>query len=315
MKKNRYLELIRGYAIVGVLIALVVLFSILSDRFLTAGNLFNIARQVAMLGISSVGMACVILTAGIDLSVGSVMGIINIVAALLMTRMGVPILPAILISLLIAIAIGTINGVLVAYVRVPALIATLGSMAILRGLSYILCDGLPVWGLPEGFKTIGHGYVGPVPIPVIIMIIIFIVGWIFLNWTRTGRYIYGLGGNIEAVRLCGVPTAKVQVLVFIISAFLTGIAAVIMLSRINSGRPNLGSGYELDVITAVVLGGISITGGRGSIFGVFIGVLIIGVLANGMILLDISEYYQQVIRGAVLLMAVISDTAVKRNKA
>jgi ribose transport system permease protein len=307
-------DVIKKYAIVVVLLLLVVLFSILNNRFLTSQNLFIIARQVAMLGISAVGMSCVILTAGIDLSVGSIMGISNIIGALFMAEIGMPVLPAICITLSITILIGFISGILVAYVKVPALITTLAMMTILRGLTFILSNGLPVWGLPEGFKTLGQGYLGIVPIPVLIMVIIFIIGWIFLNRTKTGRYIYGLGGSREAVRLSGVSIERIEVLVFIICSLLTGIAGIIMLSRINTGRPNMGTGYELDVITAVVLGGVSIMGGSGSIFGVFIGVLIIGVLANGMILLDVSEYYQQITKGVVLLLAVIFDTMAKRSK-
>ena len=312
--KKQYFVVLKRYAIVGVLLVLIALFAILNDRFLTSNNLLNIARQVAMLGISSVGMACVILTTGIDLSVGSMMGISNIIAALLMAELGMPILPAICITLFVSALIGFISGILVAYVKVPALITTLGMMTILRGLAFILCNGLPVWGLPEGYKIIGQGYVGRIPIPVIIMAVIFIVGWVFLNRTKTGRYIYGLGGNREAVRLSGVHTARIEVLVFTICAFLSGVAGIIMLSRINAGRPGLGTGYELDVITAVVLGGVSIMGGRGSIFGVFIGVLIIGVLSNGLILIDVSEFYQQIVKGVVLLVAVIFDTMAKRNK-
>ena len=311
--KKQYFAVLKRYAIVGVLLVLITLFAILNYRFSTSNNLLNIARQVAMLGISSVGMAFVILTTGIDLSVGSMMGISNIIGALLMAELGMPILPAICITLLISAVIGFISGILVAYVKVPALITTLGMMTILRGLAFILCDGLPVWGLPEGFKTIGQGYVGRVPIPVIIMIVIFIVGWVFLNRTKTGRYIYGLGGNREAVRLSGVHIARIEVLVFTICALLSGIAGIIMLSRINAGRPGLGMGYELDVITAVVLGGVSIMGGAGSIFGVFIGVLIIGVLSNGLILINVSEFYQQIIKGVVLLLAVIFDTMAKRS--
>lgn len=312
--KKQYFAVLKRYAIIGVLLVLIALFAILNDRFLTISNLFNIARQVAMLGISAVGMTCVILTAGIDLSVGSMMGISNIVGALLMAKLGMPILPAIFITLLITAVFGLINGVLVAYVKVPALITTLGMMTILRGLSYILSDGLPVWGLPEGFRIIGQGYIGRIPIPVIIMLVIFIVGWVFLNRTKTGRYIYGLGGNREAVRLSGVHTERMEVIVFVICAVLTGIAGIIMLSRINTGRPNIGMGYELDVITAVVLGGVSIMGGKGSIFGVLIGVLIIGVLSNGLILIDVSEFYQQIIKGVVLLLAVIFDITAKRSR-
>ena len=309
----KHLIALKKFAIVGVLLILISLFTTLSDKFLTYQNLLIIIRQVAMLGISAVGMTCVILTAGIDLSVGSMMAISNIIAAQLMAKVGMPIFPAICITLLITAVIGLISGIFVAYVKVPALITTLSMMTLLRGFSYILCNGLPVWGLPETFKKIGQGYLGVIPIPVIIMLCIFFIGWVFLNRTKIGRYIYGLGGNREAVRLSGVYTARIEVLVFVISAFLTGIAGIIMLSRINAGRPNIGLGYELDVITAVVLGGVSIMGGAGSILGVLVGVLIIGILSNGMVLIDISEYYQQITKGVVLLLAVIFDTMAKRK--
>ncbi len=311
---NQYKIFLKRYAIVGVLLAIVLFFTIASESFLTAGNLLNVTRQVAMLGISAVGMTCVILTSGIDLSVGSVMAITNVAGSMLMVNAGMPIFPAVVITLLIAASIGLINGLLVAYVGVPALITTLAMMTILRGLSFVLCEGMPVWGLPESFKVLGQGYVGAIPIPVIVMLCIFIVGWIFLNRTKTGRYIYGLGGNKEAVRLSGVNTAKIETLVFVISSFLTGIAGIIMLSRINTGQPKIGTGYEMDVITAVVLGGVSIMGGEGSLFGVLIGVLITGVLSNGMILIDVSEYSQQITKGLVLLIAVVFDTLAKKSK-
>ena len=310
---NNYLITVKRYAIVGVLLALIIFFTIMSDSFLTAQNLLTVARQVAMLGISAVGMTCVILTAGIDLSVGSVMAITNITGSMMMVNAGLPILPAVILTLLIAACIGLINGFLVAFVRVPALITTLAMMTILRGLSFVLCGGMPVWGLPENFKRLGQGYFGPIPIPVIIMVLIFICGWIFLNRTKTGRYIYGLGGNREAVRLSGVNTKKIETLVFVISALLTGLAGVIMLSRINTGQPKIGTGYEMDVITAVVLGGVSIMGGEGSLIGVFIGVLITGILSNGMILIGVGEYHQQITKGIVLLLAVIFDTMAKRK--
>lgn len=311
---NQYMILIKRYAIVGVLFALVIFFTIVSNSFLTAGNLLNVTRQVAMLGISAVGMTCVILTSGIDLSVGSVMAITNIAGSMMMVNAGIPIFPAVILTLLIAAFIGLINGLLVAYVGVPALITTLAMMTILRGLAFVLCKGMPIWGLPESFKVLGQGYVGAIPIPVIVMLLVFVVGWIFLNRTKTGRYIYGLGGNKEAVRLSGVNTAKIQTLVFVISSLLTGLAGIIMLSRINTGQPKIGTGYEMDVITAVVLGGVSIMGGEGSLIGVLIGVLITGVLSNGMILIDVSEYSQQITKGLVLLIAVVFDTIAKKSK-
>lgn len=313
--KIKTLEIpIKKFAILGVLCILIAFFAIVTDSFLTTGNILNIARQVSMLGISAVGMTCVILTSGIDISVGSVMGITNIVGALLMTKYGVPILPAALITLLVASLIGLINGVFVSYIGVPALITTLAMMTLLRGLTFVLCDGLPVWGLPDSFRILGQGYLGIIPIPVIIMFVIFIIGWVFLNRTKIGRYIYGLGGNREAVRLAGIRTKRVETGVFIISSFLSGIAGLIMLSRINTGQPKIGTAFEMDVITAVVLGGVSVAGGVGSIVGVLLGVFITGILSNGMILLDISEYYQQIIKGLVLLLAVTFDSLAKRRK-
>ncbi len=306
---------LKKFAIVGVLFALVLFFSLMSDSFLSTGNLLMVVRQVSMLGISAVGMTCVILTSGIDLSVGSVMGITNIVGALLMTSAGFPIWGAVLVMLALSAGIGLINGLFVAYVRVPALITTLAMMTILRGICFVCCGGMPVWGMPESFKTLGQGYLGVVPIPVLIMLGVFISGWVFLNRTKFGRYLYGLGGNREAVRLSGVYTARIETMGFVLSGLLTGLAGMIMLSRINTGQPKIGTGYEMDVITAVVLGGVSIMGGEGSLVGVFVGVLITGVLANGMILLDVSEYYQQIVKGLVLLMAVTIDTMAKRRKA
>ena len=315
MTIRNHIRSLKKYAIIGVLLIIVTFFTIVSNNFLTTQNLLNVARQVAMLGISAVGMTFVILTSGIDLSVGSVMAITNITCSMMMVQAGFPIFPAVILTLIVAALIGLINGLLVSYVRVPALITTLSMMTILRGLSFVLCDGMPVWGLPESFKKLGQGYLGPIPIPVILMVIIFIIGWVFLNRTKIGRYIYGLGGNKEAVRLSGVNVQRVQTLVFVLSSLLTGFAGIIMLSRINTGQPKIGTGYEMDVITAVVLGGISIMGGEGSLFGVFIGVLITGVLSNGMILIDVSEYYQQITKGLVLLLAVVFDTLAKRRRA
>ncbi|MCK9547663.1 MAG: ABC transporter permease [Sphaerochaeta sp.] len=306
---------IKRYAIFGVLVLLVIFFSMVTNTFLTTSNLLNISRQVSMLGISAVGMTCVILTSGIDLSVGSVMAIVNIIGARLMTEFGLPILPAAVITLFISALVGLLNGVMISYVGVPAFIVTLATMISLRGLAYVLCGGMPVWGMPDAFRTLGQGYIGPIPVPVVIMLIVFALGWVFLNRTRTGRYIYGLGGNQEAVRLAGIKTTRVGATAYIISSLLTGLAGLIMLSRINTGQPKIGTAFEMDVITAVVLGGVSMRGGSGSILGVLVGVFITGILSNGMILLNISEYYQQIAKGLVLLFAVTFDTVANLRKA
>ena len=305
---------LKQYGIVVVLIILIIFFSVATDSFLRTENLWNVTRQVAMLGISAVGMSCVILTAGIDLSVGSVMSLTNIFCATLMVKAGIHPAVAVVLTLLLAVLIGFVNGVFINEFDVPPLITTLGMMTSLRGLSYVLCGGMPIFGFPDNFRILGQGYIGKIPIPVIIMVLIFILGWLFLNKIRYGRYIYGLGGNEEAARLSGINVKHMKYMVYMLSALLTGIASIIMLSRINTGQPKIGTGFEMQVITAVVLGGVSIFGGQGKLFSVFIGVMIMGVLANGMILMNVSEYYQMVTRGAVLLAAVVFDNLSKKQQ-
>ena len=310
-KNIKFLE---KHGILLVLVVLVIFFSVTTDAFLKTENLLNVIRQVAMLGISAVGMTLVILTAGIDLSVGSLMSLVNIVCATLMVKAGIHPVPAVLISLILSGFVGLANGLIITKINIPPLITTLGMMTALRGLSYVLCDGIPIWGFPDGFRILGQGYLGIIPIPVIIMFLVFALGWIFLNKTACGRYVYGIGGNEEASRLSGIRVQRIKCLVYILSGLLTGIAAIIMLSRLNTGQPKIGIGFELRVITAVVLGGVSIFGGQGRLTGVLIGVMIMGVLSNGMIILDVSEYYQQIIRGAVLLSAVAFDNLSKKGK-
>jgi ribose transport system permease protein len=311
-KNIRFLE---THGILLVLIALVVFFSVTTDAFLKTENLLNVTRQVAMLGISAVGMTLVILTAGIDLSVGSVMSLVNVVCAILMVKAGMHPVAAVLISLVLSGLVGLVNGLIITKIKIPPLITTLGMMTVLRGLSYVLCDGVPIWGFPDGFRVLGQGYISIVPIPVIIMFVVFALGWVFLHKTAYGRYVYGIGGNEEASRLSGIRVQRIKCLVYILSGLLTGIAAIIMLSRLNTGQPKIGLGFELQVITAVVLGGVSIFGGQGRLVGVLIGVMIMGVLSNGMIILDISEYYQQIIRGVVLLSAVAFDNWSTKSRA
>lgn len=310
MKVNRF-GFLKDYGIVIVLVALIVFFSSTTTAFLRTANLLNVARQVAMLGISAVGMTFVILTGGIDLSVGSLMSLLNIVGALLLVEAGVHPALAVTVALVLALFLGALSGFIITRLRIPPLITTLAMMTSLRGFSYVLSGGLPVWGFPESFRVLGQGYIGIIPIPVVIMVVVFIIGWVFLNRTSLGTYIYGIGGNEEASRLSGIDVRNVKVMVYALSSFLTGIASMIMLSRLNTGQPVVGTMFELQVITAVVLGGISIMGGEGKLLGVLVGVLIIGVLNNGMIIMNIDEYYQRVASGIVLLAAVTLDNLSK----
>lgn len=313
MNKQKVKSILQSYGIVIVLVLLIIFFSIMSDRFLTMSNIFNILRQVSIVGIAAVGMTFVLLTGGIDLSVGSIIGVAGVGAAELMLAGVSPVL-ACLIMLVISTALGFLNAVFINKLLIPPLIVTLATMGALRGLAYIITGGLPVFGFDPSFGKLGQGTTFGIPTPILVMAAVFIVGMIFINKTRFGRYIYGVGGNEEAARLSGINTDAVRLLVYSISGFLSGIAGLVMLSRINSGQPNAGSGYEMDVITAVVLGGVSINGGEGRLGLVIVGVVIMGVLTTGMIMLNINDYVQQVIKGLVLIAAVGFDRLSQAKK-
>ncbi len=300
------------YGIYIVLFALIGFFSIVADGFFSSTNFFNILRQVAVYGISAVGMTMVIITGGIDISVGSMMGAAAVGCASLMVAGLNPIL-AIFLVLTLGLFVGLFNGFFVYEVGIPPMIATLATMSILRGSAYIISGGLPVYGFPSSFKFLGQGYLGPVPIPVIIMGICFILGYMILEMTSFGRYIYGIGSNREASRLSGVNVRKVMYSVYGICGMLAALGGIVLLSRVNSGQPKAGETYEMDIITAVVLGGVSTTGGEGKITHVIAGLLVMGVLLNGMILMNIPDYYQRVVKGAVLLPAISYDMTSQKS--
>lgn len=300
-------ELLSKYGIVIVLLGLFVFFSLASEYFLTQNNLTNVLRQIAVLGIVSVGMTMVILTGGIDLSVGSTVAFVSIITAVAMKTWGLDMVSAVALGIAVGGVVGLINGVAITLFEIPALIVTLGMLTAVRGVTYLVSGGLPIFGFPEGFTFLGRGMLGVVPIPVLIMFVILILGWVVLNRTEYGRYLYAIGGNREAARLSGIAVTKVLIGTYVIAGIFTGISGVIMVSRLNSAQPNMATGFEMDVITAVVLGGISIMGGEGRFMGVVYGVFIIGILSNGLILLNVQEYWQLVIKGTVLLVAVGLD--------
>ena len=304
---KKIMDIIRGRAIYVFLLVMLIFFSVMNRNFMTANNLLNVARQVSIFGIASIGMTYVILLGGIDLSTGSLISFVNIVTAYLMINKNMAPWLAIVISLVISAAIGFANGWIIAMIKMPPLIVTFAAQTIFGGLAYIICNGRPISRFDESFLKIGQGYLGAIPIPIIIMIICFAIGAFILTKTYFGRYFYALGGNEEAAELSGIHVKKIKYLVYSLSGLFAGIAGVVMLSRANTGQPNAGLGYEFDVITCVVLGGVSVNGGSGKISNVIAGVLIIGVLSNGMILMDISSYMQMVIKGIILLLAVGSD--------
>ena len=309
---------ISEYAVFFALILLVAAMTIFADGFATGANLLNLLRQATFNGLIAFGMTLVILSDGIDLSVGSVFALSAIICAeLIMSGMNAVL--AVAISLAAGTALGLISGFLVAKCRLQAFIATLITMTAYRGLAYILTDGRPISRLAESassgaffFKALGKGNLlifntVKIPIPALILILTFVAVWFVLTKTTFGRRIYATGSNAKCAKLVGVDTAKVKMACYAISGFLAALAGLLMCSRLNSAQPSFGNGYELDAIAAAALGGTSMAGGRGKITGTIAGVLIIAVLNNGLNIMDVSSYYQQVIKAVVILVAVLSD--------
>lgn len=297
---------------VGIALLLeIILFSFLSPYFFTAENLLNVSLQVSITAIIAVGMTFVILTSGIDLSVGSLVAFVGVISTMILkATLSLPV--AILAGLAVGLFSGIIAGVFVTRFRITPFIVTLALMTVWRGLAFILTDARPVWDLPESFSAFGGGRLFSIPIPTIIMIAVFVIAHVALTQTRFGRHVYAVGGNIEAARLAGIRTHRILISVYALCGVLTALSGILLASRLNSGQPNSGLMYELDVIAAVVVGGTSLQGGRGTIIGTFIGSMLIGVLRNGLNLMDVGSYVQQVIVGIVILLAVLLDQTRKQ---
>lgn len=301
------MRFVKNYGIYLILLALIVFFSIFAPSFMKFNNIINVTRQVSMLGIAAVGMTFVLILGGIDLSIGSQITLINVVCAWLMAKGDWNPWLACLVGLLMTVAVGFMNGCIIARVKMPPLIVTLATMTSLEGVAYIISDGLPIFGFPKGFSILGQGYIGPIPVPVIIMVIVLSAGAFMLNKTYFGRHFYAVGGNEEASTLSGINTNRIKYLAYTLSGLFAGLAGIVMLSRTNSGQAVAGKGFEFDVLTAVVLGGVSVNGGVGRISQVVAGVLIIGILSNGLVLCNVNTYWQMVVKGIVLMLAVGFD--------
>lgn len=302
MKNLQFKNIIRQYGILIGLIGLITVFSILSERFFTISNMLIVMRQTSIVAFLGVGMTFVILGAGIDLSVGSVLAFSGEVGAGVMQNGGI--FFGILAGLALGTALGAFNGIVITKLKIPAFIATLAMMAIARGGTLVYTDGRPITGLPYSFAFLGRGYIGNVPFPIILMLIIFILSYIVLKLTRFGRYVYATGGNINAARASGIKVDNVIISTFAISGFLSGLTGMVLASRLNSAQPTAGMGYELDAIAAVVLGGTNLFGGEGELWGTLVGAFIMGILNNGLNMLNVSSFYQQVVKGIVILIAV-----------
>jgi ribose transport system permease protein len=304
----RQKETLQKYGPFLALIAVCIGLAFLSPNFLSVSNSFDVMRQVSINAVIAFGMTLTILLGGIDLSVGSILAVSSVLAAMTM-KGGHGAGLAAGIALLAGAAMGSLNGVVIAKGKVAPFIATLGTMTLLRGAALVLSNGSPISGFPSQlFAMLGGGYVARlIPVPVVLMLAMFAVFWFVLTRTVFGRHVYATGGNAEAAKLSGVNTDRVQILVYTVSGAMAALAGVILTSRLDSAQPTAGVGYELDAITAVVLGGTSLAGGRGWIFGTLVGALLIGVLNNGLNLMGVSAFYQQVVKGSVILLAVLLD--------
>jgi ribose/xylose/arabinose/galactoside ABC-type transport system permease subunit len=303
--RGRLAALIQGWQRVGVLAALVLLViaaSFLSPRFFSVPNLLNVLRQVSIVGILSTGMTFVILTRGIDLSVGSLLGIAVVLFAGSMDSRGMAF--AIPLGLGAAVLAGLVNGIGIAYAGLPAFIMTLGMLSFVRGLAFIDTGGIPIPIISEDFYALGNGYLLGIPIPALIFMAGLLVSGFVLGLTSFGRSVYAIGSNEEAARLSGVPVRLYKTIVYMISGLMSGVAGLVYASQLSIGTPIAGQGYELDAIAAVVVGGTSLFGGKGSVAGTFLGTLIIGVLANILNLTGVDPFVQQLFKGALIIVAV-----------
>ncbi len=305
--RERFNHFFSEYGILIALIILVVTLTILSPNFLTTSNLMNLFRQVSINVILAIGMTFVILTSGIDLSVGSVLAFAGIVSASFATGDDGNTFLAVLAGLGAGLLLGAVNGIVVAKGRVAPFIVTLGMMAAARGFTFIYSDGRPISNLTDSFLVIASGTLLGIPIPVWIIAIVFMICSVVLYRTKFGRYVYAVGGNENAAKTSGISVNKTLIAVYCISGLLAGLAGVVLTSRISGGLPQSGISYELDAIAAVVIGGTSLAGGRGRLWGTLVGALIIGVLNNGLDLLGVSSYWQQVVKGAIIVIAVLVD--------
>lgn len=309
-----FARIYRKYGTILIFIGIFILASVLSPTFLTEANLTNVLRQVVVVSLLACGVTFIIILGHIDVSLGSVLALCGVLAASVMATTGSVSL-AVMAGVAVGILTGIVNGFVITFFRIPSFIMTLAMTTVARGLVLLYTGGSPVTGLGN-FKVIGQGSLGPVPISVIILAVVIVASWILLNKTKFGRYVYAVGGNERAARASGINPDSVVVKAFIFNGILCAIAGIVLMSRINSGQPAGGVGYEFDAITAVVVGGTSLMGGTGTITGTIIGSMIIGVINNILNLMNVSSYWQQIIKGLIIAIAVILDVWTKsaRNK-
>lgn len=299
--------------ILGLLVLCIVI-SVINPNFLTSNNLLNVLRQTSTNLYLALAMTMIIILGGIDLSVGSIMAVVGVVTTALIAQFSAPVYLAVAAGVAVGILVGAMNGYVVATTVIPPFIVTLATMNIARGAAYVLTDGKPVRVMSDSFNNIGSGYVGGIiPMPVVYLVIILLLCYLIMNKTKLGRYMYAVGGNAEAAKFAGINIKKVKFFAYTFSGLMASVAGIVLASRMFSGQPTAGNGAELDAIAAVVLGGTSMTGGSGRIGGTVIGALIIGILSNGLNLMGVSSFWQYIVKGIVILVAVYADVIKKRK--
>jgi ribose transport system permease protein len=305
-----------GSSVLGIVIALIALcldLAIASPVFLTSSNFLNVFQQISINFVVAVGMTFVIISGGIDLSVGSNIALSGLLMGILMKNYNVPVFVTILVCILFSGFVGLVNGVLISFLNLPPFIATLGTMSIVRGGAYTVTAGQPIYTFPAGFTAVS-GRVAGIPLwSTLIMLVVIVLGWYILRYTRIGRFTYAVGGNENCARLSGINLKKVKCFVYVVSGLCCGVAALLLSSRLDSALPTNADGQEMDAIAAVVIGGTSMSGGEGSMIGTLIGILIIGIIANGLNLLGVAQGPQKMVKGMIIVVAVIID--VIRRKA
>lgn len=301
------------YGIYVAFILLTGILAVISPPFMAPSNVINILRQISVNGIIAVGMTLVIITAGIDLSVGSLVALSAVVASSFAHAGDYPLGVPLALGLFTGLACGTVNGVLIAKKRLAPFIVTLGMMTAARGLALVYTNGRPIINLSDSYDRIGGGSFLGIPVPVVIFLLVVVSGAFILHYTRFGRYIYAIGGNELAAKVSGINTERVIIAVYALTGALAGLAGIVLSSRVMSASPAIGQGYELDAIAAVVIGGTSLSGGVGTIAGTIAGALIIGVMNNGLDMMNVSSYWQQIVKGVIIVLAVVLDKKSKHN--
>lgn len=314
LQRDEVSKLFARYGVFGVLFVITVAMSLANKSFLTLPNLINVARQVSINTIIAAGMTFIIITSGIDLSVGSLVALSSCVAMIVIEATGSSLL-GICTGVVVGGVAGALNGAFVAWAGIPPFIVTLAGLTIYRGIALIITGGTPIIRFEGGFRALGQGAFFGVPVPVIIMAVVVVFMQFLLTRTAFGTHVYSVGGNEEASRLSGIKVGRVKFQVYVMGGMLTALAGMVLMGRLSSAQPNTGEGFELDAIAAVILGGTSLMGGRGAIWGTLVGAFIIGILNNGFNLMAVDAHFQLVAKGVIILLAVLLDRYIKRSKA